>query len=627
MNSHAHRSTQRALIEASWIRCKALGLDHGSDPEARRDGLATSFPEKGYEFLTETTGREVLPYYESILSNSKSIILLTDSQGWVLNGWGDQRFVEPGKKALFQRGMNWQERVNGTNAIGTCIATGQAVQVLRDEHFLRANRFMIGSAAPILDTDRSLLGVLNVSSDTYLPQAHTLGMVKLMSQSIENRLIIQRCRQAHFLLTFSTNLDNIDSQWSGLLAFDEEGRIKAANRRAELMAGKNLCETMIDQLFNCVLADLKNHPEQLPAPLRLNTRQTVYGLIKKPYTPDQVGAPTATQPAERRSPRDPISLDRIGFGDARISRCIRQAECIIEKDIPILVRGETGVGKEVFVKALHQHSSRRSAPLVAINCAAIPAELVESELFGYERGAFTGANNKGASGLIRKAHQGTLFLDEIGEMPLGAQARLLRVLQERTVTPLGSTEAYPVDIKLVTATNRCLRTRIAEGTFRQDLFYRINGLNLELPPLRARTDKADLFRQLHRLYREEQHKHPLSDDLIRLFERHPWPGNIRQLVSVLQVGLAMAGEAPLEQWHLPDDFFVDLQKQAEAESTENDLEHRLSLSAAATRGAIPKPDEMLDLYQRHRGNVARMARELSVSRNTVYKRLKEHGLR
>ncbi|HDZ56508.1 MAG TPA: sigma-54-dependent Fis family transcriptional regulator [Pseudomonas xinjiangensis] len=621
MKAPENRLARRALIEASWRRCRAFGLDHASEPAGGSvQEVDVPLLRNRHHSLIDITGQEVLPYYESILSNSKSVILLADCEGRVLSDWGDQRLLDGCNKALFRHGATWQERANGTNAIGTTIATGQAVQVLRDEHFLKGNRFMIGSAAPILDTDRTLLGVLNVSSDTYLPQAHTLGMVKLMSQSIENRLIIQHYRHQHFLLTFNTNLDNIDSQWSGLLVFDEQGTVVAANRRAELMAGANPTGSSIEQLFHSALPGLKNQPEQLPVVLRLNKRQTVYGVIKKPQPVPGSEAPPKPYRPVAAAPANAITLARIGFGDARISRCIQQAERIIEKDIPILIQGETGVGKEVFVKALHSSSSRSQSPLVAINCAAIPAELVESELFGYERGAFTGASNKGASGLIRKAHGGTLFLDEIGEMPLSAQARLLRVLQERTVTPLGSTEAYPVDIRLITATNRSLRQQVAEGAFRRDLFYRINGLNLELPPLRHRTDKTELFRQLHAFYSEAPGKYALADSILRLFEQHPWPGNIRQLINVLQVGLAMAGDQPLERWHLPDDFFTDLEETSPHASQPPLPKDAIPICASPT-------EDVPSLFRKCQGNVSRVARELSVSRNTVYKRLKEHGLR
>jgi sigma-54 dependent transcriptional regulator, acetoin dehydrogenase operon transcriptional activator AcoR len=644
-----------SLILDSWERCRAYGLDHGSQPGLQQLGSSEcKMLREEHNALVHTTGQEVLPFYENILSNSKCMILLTDCRGQVLNGWGDQRFVGQQQKAFFQQGTSWQERAQGTNAIGTAIASGQAVQVQRDEHFLKANRFMIGSAAPIFDVNRDLLGVLDVSSDAYLPQAHTLGMVKLMSQSVENRLIIQMFSAEHFVLTFNTNLDNIDSQWSGLLVFNEEGTVISANRRAELLLGYDLALASVSELFDCRLRDLKNQPELQPLQLRTPGQHHMYGVIKRPHerviqavdfrqhkasgNSTTAGSPSDDSRTAPTASNGVIGLDQIGYGDARVDRCVRQAERIIEKDIPILVHGETGVGKEVFVKALHQHSSRSRFALVAVNCAAIPGELVESELFGYEKGAFTGASNKGAIGLIRKAHKGTLFLDEIGEMPLQAQARLLRVLQERKVTPLGSTESYPVDIKLVSATNRCLRNQVQDGHFRQDLYYRVTGLNIELPPLRERTDRRKLFQQVHLLHRDPSQGAPLSEELLNLFDQHPWPGNIRQLISVLQIALAMADDAPIEPWHLPDDFFQDIEQQRGAQpgptgcapgsTAVADSAHVQDAGPAPTKAQdTASAEATLAAYSLYEGNISRTAKALGISRNTLYKRLRDLGLR
>ena len=282
---------------------------------------------------------------------------------------------------------------------------------------------------------------------------------------------------------------------------------------------------------------------------------------------------------------------------------------------------------EVFVQCLHNYSVRQQFPLVAVNCAAIPNDLVESELFGYEKGAFTGANVKGSIGLIRKANGGTLFLDEIGEMPLNVQGRLLRVLQERTVTPLGSTESYEVDIKLVSATNRDLKKEIDNGNFRQDLFYRVSGLNIHLPPLRERRDRRQLFQQVNALQHGSELVFPLSDKILNLFNNHPWPGNVRQLISVLQIAQAMADNEPIQEWHLPEDFLQDVNKNDEQTipvasinvTSENPSE-------IAARKKSNDKDELISVYTRFNGNKSKTAAALGISRNTLYKRLREIGL-
>ncbi|XCY76775.1 sigma-54-dependent Fis family transcriptional regulator [Pseudomonas sp. CBR-F] len=597
-----------AIIQDSWRRCRAYGLDHQSTPsfdQLPADGVSQLL--ESQHSLVQTTHQEVLPYYENILSNSNCLIMLADNQGQVLTSWGTQRFIDPKLARGFSAGASWMERSSGTNAIGTALACAQAVHIEHDEHFLKANRFMTGSAAPIFDAQREIIAVLDVSSDSYLPPSHTLGMVKMMSQTVENRLILNLFRGEHFQLTFNTGLNNLDSQWAGLLIFDESGQVLSANRRADNLLGISLSRVLIDSLFKVSLLELLNQPEGLPFSLQAAGRNRFQCLLKRPKQ-----APVQARVfVETKKPREPgptaISLKTLHFGDARVEKAVHQAERLLEKDIPLLIHGETGVGKEVFVKALHQASSRSQQAFIAVNCAAIPAELVESELFGYEKGAFTGANQKGSIGLIRKADKGTLFLDEIGDMPLPTQARLLRVLQERCVQPVGSSELYPVDLRIISATNRSLREQVQLGRFREDLYYRIGGLTLELPPLRERTDKQALFKQLWQQHREPTQWAGLTNEVLALFEQHPWPGNLRQVSSVLQVALAMAEEQPIRAEHLPDDFFVDL------------------------NGVVPvcdAVDDSLDLNERLKavgGNISHLARELGVSRNTLYKRLRQNG--
>ncbi|MDM8349539.1 sigma-54-dependent Fis family transcriptional regulator [Pseudomonas sp. sp1636] len=610
--------SHEAIIQESWTRCREFGLTHVSPPTYERpaQGEISALLESKH-FLVQTTHQEVLPYYENILANSNCLIMLADSQGQLLQSWGDQRFIEPAHAPGFIAGASWLEKYTGTNAIGTALTCAQAVHIQHDEHFLKANRFMTGSASPIFDAQRQMIGVLDVSSDSYLPPSHTLGMVKMMSQSVENRLILNLFQGSYFQLIFNTGLNNLDSQWAGLLIFDESGQVVSANRRADTLLGISLSRVTIESLFAVPLLQLLNQPEGLPFALRAAGRYRFHALLKRPQQAPAIQARDfRPAPSRNADTSNGFTLASINLGDPRVDKAVRQAERLLEKDIPILVHGETGVGKEVFVKALHHASSRASQSLIAVNCAAIPTELVESELFGYEKGAFTGANQKGSVGLIRKAHKGTLFLDEVGDMPLRVQARLLRVLQERCVQPLGSSELYPVDIRLISATNRPLRQDVDAGLFRQDLYYRISGLNLELPPLRERSDKAAMFQRIWDYHREPQQAAGLSHEVLALFERHPWPGNLRQLSSVLQIALAMADDQPIRSEHLPDDFFADLQEEPEIAP-----EWPKPQLSAANDGDLAAQFEACG------GNISHLARSLGVSRNTLYKRLRENGLK
>lgn len=597
-----------AIVQTSWQRCRAFGLDHQSAPafdQLPAAGIARLLD--SHHSLVQTTHQEVLPYYENILSNSNCLIMLADNQGQVLTSWGTQRFIEPNLARGFQAGASWMERSSGTNAIGTALACEQAVHIEHDEHFLKANRFMTGSAAPIFDAERKVIAVLDVSSDSYLPPSHTLGMVKMMSQTVENRLILNLFHGQHFQLTFNTGLNNLDSQWAGLLIFDESGQVLSANRRADNLLGVRLSRVSVESLFKVSLLELINQPEGLPFALQTSGRNRFQCLLKRPK---QAPVQARVFVAEDKPAASGISLNTLHFGDSRVEKAVRQAERLLEKDIPLLIHGETGVGKEVFVKALHQASSRQKQAFIAVNCAAIPAELVESELFGYEKGAFTGANQKGSIGLIRKADKGTLFLDEIGDMPLPTQARLLRVLQERCVQPVGSSELFPVDLRIISATNRSLREQVQLGRFREDLYYRIGGLTLELPPLRERSDKQALFKRLWEQHREPTQWAGLSPEVLELFEKHPWPGNLRQVSSVMQVALAMAEEQPVRAEHLPDDFFVDLEMEP--------------VETAAPLGLDLNDVEALNRELKAAGgNISHLARRLGVSRNTLYKRLRQ----
>lgn len=610
MTKAARAPAHDAIIQESWSRCRDYGLTHQSvprfDPPAPGDLSALL---ESRQALVQTTHQEVLPYYGTILSNSNCLIMLADEQGRLLQSWGDQRFIEPRQAAGFVAGASWLERYTGTNAIGTALSCGQAVHIQHDEHFLKANRFMTGSASPIFDEQRRMIAVLDVSSDSYLPPAHTLGMVKMMSQSVENRLILKLFADQYHLLSFNTSLDNLDSPWAGLVVFDEQGHVVSANRRADNLLGQPLTYGAIEQLFDVPLQQLLNQPDGQPFSLRTSSHFRFHARVRRPARPAPIKPRDFRPQVAQSTPQEP-HLHALSMGDARMAKAIRQAERLLEKDIPILVQGETGAGKEVFVRALHRASSRADQPFIAVNCAAIPAELVESELFGYEKGAFTGASQKGHIGLIRKAHKGTLFLDEIGDMPLRVQARLLRVLQERCVQPLGSSELHPVDVRLVSATNRPLRQDVDSGQFRADLYYRISGLNLELPPLRERSDKQALFQKLWEQHREPGQHAGISHEVLELFQHHPWPGNLRQLSSVLRVALAMADDQPIRAEHLPDDFFLDL-------PTEAPMPAHLE----------PDDSDLASQYQACGGNISYLARHLGLSRNTLYKRLREQGVR
>ncbi len=307
------------------------------------------------------------------------------------------------------------------------------------------------------------------------------------------------------------------------------------------------------------------------------------------------------------------ALGRLASGDTRVRRAIDRAHCILDKPIPLLIQGESGVGKDMFAKAFHASSDRADAPFVALNCAAIPEHLIESDLFGYEGGAFTGARKEGATGKIVQANGGTLFLDEIGDMPLSLQVRLLRVLQERVVVPLGGMQSIPVDVSLICATHHQLQDAVAEGRFREDLYFRINGLTVTMPPLRERTDVLELADAML-LECAPGRELRLSQDVRALFLRHPWPGNLRQLNNAIRVAVALldADERIVTLDHLSEEI---LETAGDGQVGPRALSRQGADLRTTTRSAI---DQALESTG---GNVSAAARLLGISRNTLYRRL------
>jgi transcriptional regulator with PAS, ATPase and Fis domain len=336
---------------------------------------------------------------------------------------------------------------------------------------------------------------------------------------------------------------------------------------------------------------------------------------------------------------------------------VQKVQRVIDRDIPLLVLGETGTGKELLARAVHQDSSRARQAFVAVNCASIPESLIEAELFGYEDGAFTGARRKGASGRILQANGGTLFLDEIGDMPLALQARLLRVLQERCVTPLGSQKSITVDIAVIGATHRNLREMIDAGQFREDLYYRLNGLAVRLPALRDRCDLGAVARRI--LLAECPQDTPrISPSVMALFEAYGWPGNIRQLANVLRTAAVMAaGEPQITEQHLSDDFLEDVRRVGSrvhgaahgfapvaAQTPRAELPPGGSLPAAAgqpmasaieaARGdavrdcavALTLGEAGVEMIRAALdaadGNISVASKRLGISRNTIYRKLR-----
>jgi len=569
--------------------------------------------------------RPIMEYLFDQVRHSHSVVVLADRAGMLMHTLGSPGFIDKAERVALTCGASWHEAHRGTNAIGTALAEGNAVEVHGGEHFLERNSFLTCAASPILSATGELLGILDISGDHRNGHAHTLGLVSTAARMIENRLLVATCKR-NVRLHLHREPEGIGSVAEGILAVSADGWIVGANRVALTQLGLHMGDvgaTPLAQVLDVRLDDLLSHlhrrPQQ-PQALRLRGGALLYAQVQL----DAAAWPAVHKPTANTSsaaaPDD--ALARLDTGDARWRAAADKARRVVGKPIPVLIQGESGVGKEVFARALHASGPRRAAPFVAINCAAIPENLIESELFGHVAGAFTGARKEGHLGHLREAHGGTLFLDEIGDMPLALQTRLLRVLQERSVTPVGASKAVPVDFALVCATHNQLMQAAEQGRFRQDLYYRINGLTVQLPALRERSDFVALLRRLLSDLATEQGLPvdvEVAPDLLARLAAYSWPGNLRQLASVLRTACAMLveGEDTLRWEHMPDDLVQALEVAPLAFGHPPDTPTApaaLSLQQLST-AAI---DQAL---QAARGNMSQAARQLGISRQTLYRKL------
>jgi sigma-54 dependent transcriptional regulator, acetoin dehydrogenase operon transcriptional activator AcoR len=628
-------------IEHSWKRCVGFGLEERRKPEfveLSRQGLNEAREQN------RALALQALPVMENLyqqIVDTESMLLLTDPQGLILHSIGDDAFLARAEKVALRPGVTWSEQEKGTNAIGTAIVTAAPTLVHGAEHFLAANHFLTCSATPIADPYGRLIGVLDVTGDWRGYHRHTMALVRMSASVIENNLF-DGAFPDEITLRFHARPELIGTLFQGIAVFRTDGTFVTANRSALFQLGlelPGLRGRSFAELFGVPLPAVLNQVAvRADRPVALSLRSGVrvmarLALGKQTVQDAPLAAPITTCSSDETRTRAPaatstrytpaasvdatFTLASLETGDTQVANAIGRVRRVLGRDIPILIQGETGTGKEMLAQAIHAASPRSAGPFVAVNCAAIPDGLIESELFGYEEGAFTGARKRGHDGKILQAHGGTLFLDEIGDMPPALQARLLRVLQERVVTPLGSVRPQRIDTALVCATHRHLKDAIAAGTFRQDLYYRLNGLTVTLPPLRTRSDLDVLVQRLIQASGKDGENVRVAAAVLDIFRRYRWPGNLRELCSVLRTSLAMLGaDRELRREHLPDELLdeLDAATGACAPLTNTPQGPVTSLRALETT-AIERA------LAQHGGNVAAAARSLGVSRNTIYRRV------
>ncbi|NIR58346.1 MAG: sigma-54-dependent Fis family transcriptional regulator [Gammaproteobacteria bacterium] len=613
-------------IWRSWRRCL---LDYHLDPATQREPRFVTREEleerrQHLSSLMPIARVEMANLYQQV-AGSGYAILLTDGEGVVLNYVGDPKFSATASQTGLSSGAVWSEEIQGTNGMGTCLVERQPVVVHHSQHFLACNTLLTCSAAPIFGPQGEPMAVLDASSESSLAQEHTKVLVKMSAQMIENRVFLSSFKD-DYVLRFHSRPEFVTTLGEGVIAVSGEGCVLAANRNALFQLGLSSAAELhgkpIEEVFEISLTGLMGlavrHPFQ-PLPVRhAGDGRRFFAIVRGPSHEEhlwiQPAAPTRRGEKQEELPCELRGLD---FGDRRMGDIIRCAQQLVQRDIPLILYGETGSGKGVLAKALHQASHRADKPFVGVNCAAIPETLIESELFGYRPGAFTGASRHGSRGKIEQANGGTLFLDEIGDMPIALQARLLQVLEDREVIPLGGETPVKVDINVISATHRNLPDLIAQGRFREDLYYRLHGMSLVVPPLRERTDKRALTEHLVSEYAGDKGPVSVESAAMDLLERHHWPGNIRQLCNVLRATVALLERPTIT----PHDLPAEIRAGREADSEGANGESTSDPLAAAEREAL------LRELETKRWNVTLVADALKVSRNTLYRKMRRYGIR
>ena len=567
-------------LSESWLRSRHYGLDRTDDlvPFVRPALLNEVRGQNGW---VAQLARPLIERLGGEINRQPSIVVVSDAKGLVLETCGNSHFLRKASRISLAPGNLWGEQARGTNAIGTALALGGLCEVNGDEHFLNQNAGLYCSAAPIYRPDGLIAGVLDISTPAQRPFDDARSLILQAVRHIEHQWVMGCVTSQHWTLRLHSDARVLGSAHELILVFRDE-ILTAANRLA--MQEFNLSAASFGTLdFATLFPEMQRQTLNAPRQTLAVNNRHYYSLLQMPERHSQVVR-------TRELPFDRDGADR------------QKALRILNAGLALCISGETGCGKEYFSQRLFEESHRRQGNFVAINCAALPENLIESELFGYAPGAFTGANPKGYLGKIREADGGVLFLDEIGDMPLSLQTRLLRVLQEKTVTPLGSRLSYAVDFSLICATHQDLAQQVAAGAFREDLMYRIQEFNLRILPLRQRAHVDRFILNLWRELGAESRSIRLAPETVAVLARYPWPGNVRQLLSTLKVLLALADDGELiTPDALPEQFGV--------------------LSLPADPHAAPQ--EMLDAIRSANGNISLAAKRLGVSRSTLYRKMEK----
>lgn len=645
----------RQEIFRSWQRSKSTRVDPVSD-----DGFAIPSEELNQSLdAMEPFMGIAKPYLNNIYSfirGSNFLLHITDSSGRLLKYYADDALISNlfTVTSQLQIGSKRNEAISGTDSTSLCLKLDKAVQVIGPEHYLQRNHRFFCSSAPIHDINDETIAVLTIMGPVELYQNHTLGMAYSAAGSIElalrNQDYIHNLQHNNELLKFTLN--SLDS---AILVTDENHRVLNVNDsflKIFLFTKADCIGKRIPEVFD---------PDSIPEQFRRADRdldnvqctlRTIYGFsfnvvvsLKVVSNPKEGITMRYYSFTEQKKINRLVNqmtrssavftFDSIIGTSRRITQVKELAAGISNSFSNILILGESGTGKELFAQSIHNASNRCNEPFIALNCSSIPKDLIESELFGYVNGAFTGARKEGQPGKFELANQGTLFLDEIGDMPLELQSSLLRVLQTHELTRLGSSKPIKLDVRIIAATNRNLEYAISHGTFRKDLYYRLNVLSLTLPPLRERVEDIPslIYSFMDRFSRSlNKGSCTITNDAIAILCRYDWPGNIRQLENVIERAINIIEGSEITTEHIPEDILEAVNGSragyaAPAFASSDAGRPYPPENGTALSPAVREHDIIIELLEQENGHVASVAERMGIPASTLYRKLRKHQIR